>query len=235
MKTLTLSRPKLLILLNLFILPVLCLGNTKTDDPQKTYGNAVIDRINSTEAGYVIRCNVKDWPPVIGRNIPVRIDGIVPPSIVTEDGTPNRFFDQQTKKFIESTVKNAEAINLRNIKRAASFGIIAEVIVNGKSLANLLIESGLAKPGSPEEQLTVDKQPVEGSGPTKTQDTRVKRQKQTGSQQTQTSYVGSKNSKVFHRSECHFVKRILPENTVKFDSREKAIKRGKRPCKTCNP
>ena len=234
MKTLTLSKCKLLILLTLFICPVLCFGNTETDNPQKTYGSAVIDRVNSTEAGYIIRCNVKDWPAIIGMNIPVRIDGIVPPSIVTEDGIPNRFFDQQTKKFIESKLKNAETINLKNIKRAASFGIIAEVFVNGKGLANLLIASGLAKPGSPEDQMSIEKQPLESPSQKKTQNTKVKNQKQT-SQQTETSYAASKNSKIFHRSDCHFVRRILPENTVKFDTREDAIRTGRRPCKTCNP
>lgn len=48
-------------------------------------------------------------------------------------------------------------------------------------------------------------------------------------------YVASKNSKVFHKPECSWAKRIKPENLVGYDSRDKAIKAGKRPCKLCKP
>jgi len=48
-------------------------------------------------------------------------------------------------------------------------------------------------------------------------------------------YVASKNSKVFHKPECRWAKRIKPENLVGYNSRDKAIKAGKRPCKLCKP
>ncbi len=48
-------------------------------------------------------------------------------------------------------------------------------------------------------------------------------------------YVASKNSKVFHKPGCSWAKRIKPENLVGYNSRDEAIKAGKRPCKMCNP
>ena len=48
-------------------------------------------------------------------------------------------------------------------------------------------------------------------------------------------YVASKNSKVFHKPECSWVKRIKPENLVGYNSKEEAVKAGKRPCKQCKP
>jgi hypothetical protein len=48
-------------------------------------------------------------------------------------------------------------------------------------------------------------------------------------------YVASKNSKVFHKPDCPWAKRIKPENLVTFSTREKAIEAGKRPCKQCKP
>ncbi|MGD0077472.1 MAG: Ada metal-binding domain-containing protein [Sedimentisphaerales bacterium] len=54
-------------------------------------------------------------------------------------------------------------------------------------------------------------------------------------QDTETKYVASKNSKVFHKADCQFAKRIKPENLVSYDTRDEAIKAGKNPCKTCNP
>ena len=48
-------------------------------------------------------------------------------------------------------------------------------------------------------------------------------------------YAASKNSKVFHRPDCHWVKQIKPENLTDYNSRAEAIKAGKRPCKICKP
>ena len=49
------------------------------------------------------------------------------------------------------------------------------------------------------------------------------------------SYVASKNSKVFHNSECQWAEKIRPENLVGYNSKDEAIRAGRRPCKTCNP
>lgn len=48
-------------------------------------------------------------------------------------------------------------------------------------------------------------------------------------------YVASKNSKIFHKSDCSWAKRIKPGNLVGYNSRDEAIKAGKRPCKQCKP
>jgi len=48
-------------------------------------------------------------------------------------------------------------------------------------------------------------------------------------------YVASKNSKVFHKPDCRWVKRILAKNLVGYNSRDEAIEAGKRPCKLCKP
>jgi hypothetical protein len=48
-------------------------------------------------------------------------------------------------------------------------------------------------------------------------------------------YVASKNSKVFHKPDCIWVKRIKPENLVGYSSRDEAINADKRPCRQCKP
>ncbi len=48
-------------------------------------------------------------------------------------------------------------------------------------------------------------------------------------------YVASRSSRVFHKSDCRWAKRINPDNLVVYNSRDAAIKAGKRPCKVCNP
>jgi len=51
----------------------------------------------------------------------------------------------------------------------------------------------------------------------------------------QSEYVGSKNSKVFHKSSCPHARRLKPESMIIFSSRQQAIDSGRQPCKTCNP
>ena len=48
-------------------------------------------------------------------------------------------------------------------------------------------------------------------------------------------YVASKNSKVFHKPDCTWAKKIKPENVIGYQSRRQAISAGKRPCKRCKP
>jgi hypothetical protein len=50
-----------------------------------------------------------------------------------------------------------------------------------------------------------------------------------------TNFVASKSGQVFHRADCQFAAKILPENLVTYATREEAIAAGKRPCKSCNP
>ncbi|MCL5772527.1 MAG: hypothetical protein M1479_09705 [Actinobacteria bacterium] len=49
------------------------------------------------------------------------------------------------------------------------------------------------------------------------------------------SFVGSKNSDVYHYSDCVYAKKIKPENLITFSSVEEAKNAGYRPCKKCNP
>ena len=48
-------------------------------------------------------------------------------------------------------------------------------------------------------------------------------------------YVAGKKSNVFHRPDCSQAQRISPENVIGFDSRDEAVKSGRRPCGVCGP
>ena len=49
------------------------------------------------------------------------------------------------------------------------------------------------------------------------------------------TYVGSKNSDVYHYTTCHHAERIKASNRITFPSPEDAQARGYRPCKVCTP
>ena len=48
--------------------------------------------------------------------------------------------------FIVGRLRAAKKIELRNMKRGKYFRIVADVYVDGMSLAQMLLEAGLAKP-----------------------------------------------------------------------------------------
>ena len=51
----------------------------------------------------------------------------------------------------------------------------------------------------------------------------------------ETSYIGNKNSHVFHTPDCSGVKNMNEKNKVTFESREAAVEAGYKPCSSCNP
>ena len=48
-------------------------------------------------------------------------------------------------------------------------------------------------------------------------------------------YVASRNSQVFHRSDCKSAAKISEKNLIHYATREEAIQAGKRPSPDCNP
>lgn len=60
-------------------------------------------------------------------------------------------------------------------------------------------------------------------------------EKDVDSSTTEYRYVASKSSAVFHKPECRWAKNISDQNLVSYTSKDRAMKAGKRPCKTCNP
>jgi phosphatidylserine/phosphatidylglycerophosphate/cardiolipin synthase-like enzyme len=48
-------------------------------------------------------------------------------------------------------------------------------------------------------------------------------------------YVASKNSQVFHKSDCKSAAKISEKNVVKYATRDEAIQAGKKPCAECQP
>ena len=55
------------------------------------------------------------------------------------------------------------------------------------------------------------------------------------SDDVESTYVGNKNSHVFHRATCSSASSMKEKNKVPFSSREEAIEKGYKPCSKCNP
>jgi endonuclease YncB( thermonuclease family) len=193
----------------------------KPDTPN-TYGSAAVSRVVQIAPDGTLFCNIDDFPPVIGSNIPVILEGIEP----AESG----IVDKEVIAFLEQTLtsKSADAppsIVLNNIRRGPTFCLVADVEIDGKDLAHLLVEKGLAR-----RIIRLDAGETLSPSPVKpSQSLQIKIPDPAG------SWVASKSSKIFHRSTCPHAKRLSPEPTITFRSRQEAELNGRRPCKPCDP
>ncbi|MFV0349396.1 MAG: thermonuclease family protein [Halodesulfovibrio sp.] len=105
--------------------------------------DAVVMRIVD---GDTIIVDIPDLPPVIGKNIGIRISGCDTPEL--HDKRPEmRALAMQAKSFVTSLL-HGRKIRLKNIKRGKYFRLIADVEIEESSLSRLLIDKGFARPYS---------------------------------------------------------------------------------------
>ena len=93
--------------------------------------------------GDTIRFDLPRYPPIAGKDIRVRVNGIDTPEI--KGKCEKESYDaKQAKEMVADILKDAEQIVLRNMERGKYFRIAADVIVDGESLGDMLIEAGVA-------------------------------------------------------------------------------------------
>lgn len=107
------------------------------------FGNAIVEVITSIYDGDTFRANIKDWPPIVGLKMSVRIIGIDTPEIRSKC-PKEKVLAYKAKQFTIDSLTNAKVIELQNIKRGKYFRLLAVVIVDGVNLGDALIEEGLA-------------------------------------------------------------------------------------------
>lgn len=111
----------------------------------KSYGDITIDRLVSIYDGDTFHVDIAGWPDIVGKNVSIRVNGIDTPE--RRDKRENiKRLAQAAKELVVTRLRAAESIELRNMQRGKYFRIVADVYVDGESLADILIEQGLAKP-----------------------------------------------------------------------------------------
>ncbi len=93
--------------------------------------------------GDTITVNIAGYPPIIGKKISIRVNGIDTPELRTKSPKEKQLA-RTAKRLVKSLLKNAKSIELKNIKRGKYFRIVADVYYDGKSLADILIKNKLA-------------------------------------------------------------------------------------------
>ena len=95
--------------------------------------------------GDTITFNLPGLHPIIGEKISIRVNGIDTPEIKGKC-EKEKYDAKQAKEMVADILKDAEQIVLKNMERGKYFRIAADVVVDGESLADLLVEAGVAVP-----------------------------------------------------------------------------------------
>lgn len=129
-------------LVSLFLVSWTLCSIVESDD--KTYGDAVV-KVISIYDGDTFFVDICNWPDIIGKRVGVRINGIDTPEIRTKNNY-EKMLARAAKEAVAEKLRNADKVELKNIKRGKYFRIVADVIVDGDDLGSFLLSRRLAKP-----------------------------------------------------------------------------------------
>lgn len=90
-----------------------------------------------------ITVNIPNLHPLLGKKISVRVKGIDAPEIKGKN-TCEKDAARTAKRLVENLLSGAKQVDLVNIDRDKYFRVLADVMVDGKSLKDLLIKNRLA-------------------------------------------------------------------------------------------
>ena len=119
------------------ILPFLLLPSDSLAKSFGDYQGAVYFR---NYDGDTITFNLPGLHPIIGNKISIRVNGIDTPDIRGKC-EKEKYDAKQAQQMVTDILKDADQIVLRNMERGKYFRIAADVIVDGESLGDLLVEA----------------------------------------------------------------------------------------------
>ena len=126
----------------LFLVITLCLGAFVVKAATE-YGSVTVSKVISVYDGDTFRVNIGSLPPIVGKNIPIRLEGVDTPEIQGKCQY-EKDLAIKARDFVRKKLDNAKEIMLNNLKRGKYFRIVADVTVDGVSLEQELLENELA-------------------------------------------------------------------------------------------
>jgi len=126
----------------LFLVITLCLGAFVVQAATE-YGSVTVSKVISVYDGDTFRVNIGSLPPIVGKNIPIRLEGVDTPEIQGKCQY-EKDLAIKARDFVRSKLDNAKEIMLNNLQRGKYFRIVADVTVDGVSLEKELLENKLA-------------------------------------------------------------------------------------------
>ena len=107
------------------------------------YGTVTVSKVISVYDGDTFRVNIDSLPPIVGKNIPIRMSGVDTPEIRGKCQYEKNLA-LKARDFVRAKLSNAKEIKLTNLQRGKYFRVVANVVVDGVSLEQELLDNELA-------------------------------------------------------------------------------------------
>ena len=125
----------------LLLILLLFISLNSTAKPQ--YGTVIVSKVISVYDGDTFRVNIDSLPPIVGKNIPIRVNGVDTPEIRGKCQYEKNLA-LEARDFVRAKLSNAKEIKLTNLQRGKYFRVVANVVVDGVSLEQELLDNKLA-------------------------------------------------------------------------------------------
>ena len=107
------------------------------------YGTVIVSKVISVYDGDTFRVDIDSLPPIVGKNIPIRLNGVDTPEIQGKCQY-EKDLALKARDFVRNKLANAKEIKLTNLQRGKYFRVVANVLLDGVSLEQELLENKLA-------------------------------------------------------------------------------------------
>jgi len=97
------------------------------------YGTVTVSKVISVYDGDTFRVDIASLPPIVGKNIPIRVNGVDTPEIQGKCKYEKNLA-LKARDFVRIKLTNAKEIKLTNLQRGKYFRVVANVVVDGVSL-----------------------------------------------------------------------------------------------------
>jgi micrococcal nuclease len=107
------------------------------------YGTVSVSRVISVYDGDTFRVDIDSLPPIVGKNIPIRLNGVDTPEIQGKCQY-EKDLALKARDFVRKKLANAKEIKLTKLQRGKYFRVVADVMIDGVSLEQELLDNELA-------------------------------------------------------------------------------------------
>ena len=107
------------------------------------YGTVTVSKVISVYDGDTFRVDIDSLPPIVGKNIPIRLNGVDTPEIQGKC-QQEKNLALEARDFVRNKLANAKEIKLTKLQRGKYFRMVANVLVDGVSLEQELLDNEFA-------------------------------------------------------------------------------------------
>jgi endonuclease YncB( thermonuclease family) len=107
------------------------------------YGTVTVSKVISVYDGDTFRVNIDSLPPIVGKNIAIRVNGVDTPEIRGKCQY-EKDLALKARDFVRGKLSSAKEIKLTNLQRGKYFRVVANVLVDSVSLEQELLDNQLA-------------------------------------------------------------------------------------------